>query len=172
MLEAVKRKSRKYRVREGKRYYGISISERFVIVVAGTETGHWEGDIVVGRRSGKKAVILTLLEKLTNNYISIHVLWKTSRNVINAIVNLWEEFGPLFSDIFKTITVDNGSEFADFFQAEQYGTKVYFAHLYTSWERAQNECHNSLFRAFVPKGAFLETYTDEDILIALDLLNS
>ena len=40
-----------------------------------------------------------------------------------------------------------------------------------SWEGPQNERHNGLFRAFVPKGASLEQYTDEDILAAADELN-
>ena len=67
--------------------------------------------------------------------------------------------------------MDNGSEFADFAQVENWGTKVFFAHPYTSWERPQNERHNGLFRAFVPKGASIEGFTDEDILAAADELN-
>ncbi len=39
------------------------------------------------------------------------------------------------------------------------------------WERAQNERHNGLFRAFVPKGVSIELFTDEDILAAADELN-
>lgn len=76
-----------------------------------------------------------------------------------------------FSQVFKTITVDNGSEFADFAQVENWGSKVFFAHPYTSWERPQNERHNGLFRAFVTKGASIEGFTDEDILAAADELN-
>ena len=34
--------------------------------------------------------------------------------------------------IFKTITVDNGSEFADFAKVEKWGTKAFFAHPYTA----------------------------------------
>lgn len=67
--------------------------------------------------------------------------------------------------------MDNGSEFADFAQVENWGSKVFFAHPYTSWERPQNERHNGLFRAFVPKGASIEGFTDEDILAAADELN-
>lgn len=74
--------------------------------------------------------------------------------------------------MFKTITVDNGAEFADFAQIEKYGTKVYFAHPYTSWERAQNERHNGLLRRYVPKGISIENFSDEDILWAADALNS
>ena len=84
---------------------------------------------------------------------------------------LHDEYCENFSRIFKTITVDNGSEFADFAQVEQWGTKAFFAHPYTSWERPQNERHNGLFRAFVPKGASIEAFSDEDILSAADELN-
>lgn len=78
---------------------------------------------------------------------------------------LHEEFGEKFSQVFKTITVDNGAEFADFAQIEKYGTKVYFAHPYTSWERAQNERHNGLLRRYVPSaGISIENFSDEDIL--------
>ena len=38
-------------------------------------------------------------------------------------------------------------------------------------KRPQNERHNGLFRAFVPKGASIEQYADEDILAAADELN-
>ena len=94
------------------------------------------------KRNGKESVILTLLEKKTQNYIAIRIPGKTSEAVNAAMERLHEEFGEKFSQVFKTITVDNGAEFADFAQIEQYGTKVYFAHPYTSWERAQNERHN------------------------------
>ena len=41
------------------------------------------------------------------------------------------EYGEHFAQVFKTITVDNGSEFADFAQCERWGTEVFFAHPYT-----------------------------------------
>lgn len=44
-------------------------------------------------------------------------------------------------------------------------------HCYTSWERPQNERHNGLFRAFVPKGASIESFSPEYILSAADELN-
>ena len=88
-----------------------------------------------------------------------------------AMIALHAEYGEHFDQVFQTITVDNGSEFADFAQVEKWGAKVYFAHPYTSWERPQNERHNGLFRAFLPKGKSIEQFTDEDILAAADELN-
>ena len=51
------------------------------------------------------------------------------------------------------------------------GTKVYFAHPYSSWERPQNERHNGLLREFIPKGTSIEQHTDDDILDIADTLN-
>ena len=89
-----------------------------------------------------------------------------------AMRMLKAEYGDRFAQVFKTITVDNGSEFSNFAQCESWGTEVFFAHPYTSWERAQNERHNGLFRAFVPKGASMQNYTAEHILSAADELNA
>ncbi len=54
---------------------------------------------------------------------------------------------------------------------EQWGTKVYFAHPYTSWERPQNERHNGMLREYVPKGVSIERFSDMDILAAADNIN-
>ena len=135
------------------------------------EEGHWEGDTVVGKRAGKESVVFSLLEKKTETYLAFRIPEKTSEAVMNLMNELHDEYGEHFSQIFKTITVDNGSEFADFAKVEKWGAKAFFAHPYTAWERPQNERHNGLFRAFVPKGASLEQYTDEDILAAADELN-
>ena len=170
--EAIKRKKHRKNPAKQKKVYGTSIDERPEIVDSRTEEGHWEGDTVVGKRNGKESVILTLLEKKTQNYIAIRIPGKTSEAVNTAMERLHEEFGEKFSQVFKTITVDNGAEFADFAQIEQYGTKVYFAHPYTSWERAQNERHNGLLRRYVPKGVSIENFSEEDILWAADALNS
>ena len=102
-------------------------------------------------------------------------IWLSKGNVMNddydALQSLREGFGEKFSQVFKTITVDNGSEFSAFSQVENWGCAVYFAHPYTSWERPQNERHNGLFRAFVPKGVSIEAFSAEYILAAADELN-
>ena len=170
--EAMKRKQHKdSKPREHKKSFGTDISQRPEIAALRIEEGHWEGDTVVGKRAGKEAVVLSLLEKKTENYIAIQIPGKDADSVLNAMQSLREEFGDKFSQVFKTITVDNGSEFSAFSQVENWGCAVYFAHPYTSWERPQNERHNGLFRAFVPKGASIESFSPEYILSAADELN-
>ena len=170
--EAIKRKQhRDAKPREHKKNLGKSIAERPEVAGTRAEEGHWEGDTVVGKRNGKEAVVLTLLEKKTENYMAVRIPGKTSEAVMTAMQRIKEEFGDKFSQVFKTITVDNGSEFADFSRCEEWGSQVYYAHPYTSWERPQNERHNGLFRAFVPKGVSIESFSEEYIMTSADELN-
>ena len=90
---------------------------------------------------------------------------------MEAMSAIHDSLGEHFSKVFKTITVDTGSEFSDLGNISIWGTQVYFAHPYSSWERAQNERHNGLFRAFIPKGVSIDSYTDDEILSAADELN-
>ena len=46
---------------------------------------------------------------------------------MTAMRMLKTEYGDRFAQVFKTITVDNGSEFADFARCESWGTEVFFA---------------------------------------------
>ena len=110
--EALKRKQAKEKhPRENKKVYGKSIDERHEIVALRVEEGHWEGDTVVGKRDGKEAVILSLVEKMTEVYLAFRIPGKTSEAVTAAMKGLRAEYGDKFSQVFKTITVDNGSEF-------------------------------------------------------------
>ena len=169
--EALRRKTSKSKPHENKKLFGKSISNRPSVADLRIEEGHWEGDTVVGKRNGKEAVILSLLEKKTENYLAYRIRNKTSEAVMEAMRAIRADFGDNFSKVFKTITVDTGSEFADFAKVEEWGTEVFFAHPYTSWERPQNERHNGLLRAYFPKGVSLEKYSDEDVLSAADELN-
>ena len=92
--------------------------------------------------------------------------------VETAMAELQEQYGTEhFSQVFKTMTADNGPEFETFSKFESLGTKIYFTHPYSSWERPQNERHNGLLRDFIPKGMSIERFTDEDILNIADALN-
>lgn len=67
---------------------------------------------------------------------------------------------------------DNGTEFAELSQLERYGITVYFAHPYSSYERAQNERHNRIFRKYVPKGKSIKNYSAEQIVCFAEDMNS
>ena len=84
--EAMKRKQHKdSKPREHKKNFGTDISQRPEIAALRIEEGHWEGDTVVGKRGSKEAVVLSLLEKKTENYIAIRIPGKDADSVLNAM---------------------------------------------------------------------------------------
>ena len=171
--EALERKPKKAANRKNKRIYGKSIEERPEEVTERIVCGHWEIDTVVGHRAGKESVVLTLVEKVTDFYMAIKIPGKTADAVMAAMEVLREEYGEEhFATVFKTITADNGPEFERLPELEAWGTGIYFAHPYSSWERPQNERHNRLFRRYVPKGISIDNYSAEQILSFADEMNA
>ena len=90
---------------------------------------------------------------------------KTSVSVMQAFKKLQRQYSEHWNDIFKTITTDNGSEFADLSSLEDVSnTLVYYAHPYTSCDKGTVERHNGLIRRFIPKGEAIDNYSLQDII--------
>ena len=170
--EALSRKRKHEGNRQNKRIFGKSIDERPDEASLREVCGHWEIDTVVGHRGGRESVVLTLVEKKSDYYIAIKIPRRNSDAVMVAMEVLRDEYGDEFGEVFKTITADNGSEFERLYELEAYGVGVFFAHPYSSWERAQNERHNRLFRRYVPKGKSIDGYSAEQIMRFADEMNA
>ena len=159
----VKRSTKTKRNRQNRKVLGKSIEERPSTVDDRTEFGHWEIDTVVGKRA-KEAALLTLTERQTRREIIYKIGEKDASDVQQAMRSIQEMFSDDFSTIFKTITSDNGSEFADLSTSlEESETEVYYTHPYTSSERGTNERHNGLIRRFIPKGQSMEDVSPDVI---------
>ena len=94
--EALSRKRKRKPNRQNKRVYGRSIDERPEEASLRTVCGHWEIDTVVGHRSGKESVVLTLVEKKSDYYIAIKIPRKNADAVMTAMEVLCEEYGEEF----------------------------------------------------------------------------
>lgn len=159
------RKTKKAKCRQHKKVLGRSIEERPSEVNNREEFGHWETDLVIGSKSGEDNVLLTLIERKTRELKEFRLPDKSAESVIAVFQSIRDSLGDRFSDVFKTITTDNGSEFARLSELEKGShTKVYFAHPYSSWEKGGIENHNGLIRRFLRKGKRMDSYCAEDIL--------
>lgn len=127
---------------------------------------------MVPLKNKNEAVMLTIVEKMTRYYLSIKLPGKDADAVMKAMANLKQEYSDKFGQVFKTITSDNGSEFARLDELTTDETRIFFAHPYSSSERAQNERSNRMLREYLPKGCSIEQYTDEEILSFSDIINS
>lgn len=159
----VRRKRSQKHSHEHKRSYGKSIDQRPESVNARLEFGHWEIDTILGLRKDGK-VLLSLTERKTRIERIFLIAGKNADSVNQVIKQLRAELGEGFSKQFKSITADNGSEFARLEEALQgSGCEVYYAHPYSAWERGSNERHNGLIRRKIPKGKTMDGLTDEKV---------
>lgn len=145
----------------------VSIEQRPEEVQRRERYGDWEGDTVIG--SNQRGVIATLVERKSLLLRAAHVSSKHAQKVAQAIT---DALGGLPTHCRKTITFDNGTEFArheDITQA--LGTAIYFAHPYASNERARNENTNGLLRQYLPKGSSFENLTQEQLSAIVNELN-
>ena len=72
----------------------------------------------------------------------------------------------------KSISLDNGSEFAEFRAVEkELCTVIYFAEPHKPWQRGTNENTNDLLRFFFPKGFDFRTITQETVDYVVNLIN-
>ena len=134
------------------------------------EYGHWEGDLVIGKRK-KGAVLFTLTERKTREEIIMKLPSKEAKEVAKALDVLEKIYKKEFSKKFKTITFDNGAEFRNWKILEKSydkrktkaRTQVYYAHPYCSGERGSNENGNRLIRRFIPKGTDITLISEEFI---------
>jgi IS30 family transposase len=156
--EGKKRNYKKIKIAH-KNLKGTSIEERPSEIDKREEYGHWEMDCVVGKREGSGAVLLVLSERSRREEIILKIPSKTQGSVVASLDRLEGKYGKEFREKFKTITVDNGSEFLDYEGIERSikgedkkRVKLYYAHPYSSWERGTNENINKLIRRFIPKG--------------------
>ena len=136
-----------------------------------------EMDCVEGKKSDS-AALLTLTWKQLSLQIALILDEKTSEAVVSAIDKIELSLGTeLFQEVFPLILTDNGSEFSDFDAIETSitgikRTKVFFCEPNRSDEKGTCENHHKMIRYCIPKGASLEPYSQFDISLMMNHINS
>lgn len=173
-----KKKKRKHRHPHAKALpRGNSIDARPKEIAARGIFGHWELDSMIGTRK-KGETILALIERKTRFLLLWRAKGKTAAECVRFLDGLEGKACGLFPLLFKSITVDNGCEFADYIGMETTPktgvprTKVYYCHPYCSSERGTNENHNGFVRRFVPKGTKIESVPDKTLHAVQEFINT
>ena len=136
----------------------VNISERPAIVNEKTRIGDLEIDTIIGKNHN--GAILTINDRVTKQVFIKKLAGKNAKELTEKTIKL---LYPL-KDKIKTITSDNGTEFADFKTIQKtLNIQFYFADPYCSWQRGANENTNGLIRQYIKKGSSFEEITDEFI---------
>ena len=164
LLEKLSRKQHeKETVMASRAPKGASIDERPLSVSSRSEFGHWEMDSIVGTASGKRQSLLVLIERMTRFQLVLRAWAKDSASTVRML----NRFLPRFpAGTFRSLTVDNGSEFQDCYGMEhtldhEQRLTVYYCHPYMATERGSNERANRILRRFFPKGRSLAKVTQK-----------
>lgn len=144
------------------KHLGRSIEERDPAILLRDELGHWEVDLVLGKKTQGEPVILTMVERKSRVLLTKKVWSMNAEAIQKAVQRLIEKQGLA---CFKSLTTDNGAEFSTLSLVEQEipNMKVFFTHAFAAWEKGTNERHNGLLREFIPKGKSLKFLKYSDL---------
>ena len=114
--------------------------------------------------------MLSIDERRTKFRHLIKISSRSATAVAQGIQQLRDIYGDRFNTVFRSITSDNGSEFAALPQLLP-DTAIYYAHPYSAYERGLNEKQNSLVRRFFPKGRSLDGVSPDAVQRVQDWIN-
>lgn len=146
----------------------INISQRPAIIEERTRFGDLEGDLIVG--AGQSGYIITNVCRTSRLLIAHKSETKEAKPIADSMI---ESLLDLPQSWVRTITLDNGTEFAQHQKiAKELNADVYFCDPYSSWQRGTNENTNGLIRRYLPKGTSFKKLTQKQLDHIVEQINN
>ena len=162
-----RRRQRRYGTGRGLIPGRVGIDKRPDLVATRQRFGDWEGDTVEGAKGSGH--ITTHVERKSRYLIAAKLINKTAAETAHAAT---AAFRRIPKALRRTLTLDNGKEFARFSDIEKNtGLTIYFADPYSAWQRGANENTNGLLRRYFPKGMDFRTVTEKMLAEVVKKLN-
>jgi len=152
--------------RRGRILDAVSIAERPPAADSRAIPGHWEGDLLIGKRGTQ---IVTLVERQSRFVLLIRVPAADSATVVAALARRVQQLPKALR---QSLTWDRGTEMAQHAQFTiATDVQVYFCDPQSPWQRGSNENTNGLLRQYFPKGYDLSTVTQRQLDVVAWKLN-
>ncbi len=138
----------------------INISQRPAEAADRAVPGHWEGDLIIGKKN--LTAIGTLVERTTGYTMLLHLPdGYKAEQVRDALA---AKIQTLPSQLRASLTWDQGPEMLEWKQVSiDADIDIYFCDPHAPWQRATNENTNGLLRQYFPKGTDLSVHTVADL---------
>lgn len=144
------------------------IDERPNVVERRGRLGDFEGDTIQG--SDKRVRIVTFVDR-RSGYLVAYLLLKMRAELLTSLA--LKRFARIPKERRKTLTLDNGPEFADWERLEKKSRMaVYFAYPHRPWERGSNENTNGLLRQYFPRSLNFNLIKPEELAAVVERLNN
>lgn len=123
----------------------VSVHARPESINQRSELGHYECDLMFNAGSQSQNVC-TFIERVTRRSVLIRNESKHTKTVVDALIEQIEEEGL----VVKSITFDNGSEFAGHTKLNELGIETYFCDAGAPWQKGSIENLNGVARRYLP----------------------
>lgn len=120
--------------------------------------GHWEGDLI--EFNGTKSKTVTTLVERKSRLVSL--LKNTNKQSGAIMAKIANQFTSQPYLRCRTITFDQGNEFADYEHLEQQvSCHVYYCQTHSPWQKGSNENMNRRLRRYLPRHTQIEKVSQE-----------
>jgi IS30 family transposase len=137
----------------------VMISERPAEVKDRAVPGHWEGDLIFGK---KMTSIGTLVERHSRYVILLKLPNGHGAEAVRKAMT--KRILTLPAQLRRSITWDQGKEMAEHVQfTVDTGVKIYFCDPKSPWQRGSNENTNGLLRQYLPKSSDLSQCSQREL---------
>ncbi len=116
--------------------------------------GHWEADLMLFAKYGQ--AILALHERSSRLILAAKPKGKSAQPIAEHIARLLE---PLPKQLRKTITFDNGTEFARHYDLHRFAIQTFFCDPYAPWQKGGVENAIGRMRRAIPRKTDLALLT-------------
>jgi transposase, IS30 family len=136
----------------------VSIHERPENIDARTEAGHWEGDLIICKRTRP---VLVLHERKSRVTLAARLVGKTAAETISVMLAVFARIEPTLR---KSITFDNDTAFAQHARLKTMcAMTTWFCDAYASWQKGGVENANGRLRRWLPRQIDIDKVSDEEI---------
>ena len=137
----------------------VMISERPAEVKDRAVPGHWEGDLIFGK---KMTSIGTLVERHSRYVILLKLPNGHGAEAVRKAMT--KRILTLPAQVRRSITWDQGKEMAEHVRfTVETGVQIYFCDPKSPWQRGSNENTNGLLRQYLPKSSDLSQATRREL---------
>lgn len=144
------------------------IDQRPEVIEKRLRLGDFEGDTVLGPAG--TGGLATLVDRKSRLTILVKV---RSKNADHVHEKIKQRMGELDAQRRRSITFDNGTEFARCHRLEKHlGLELYFADPGCPFQRGTNENTNGLIRQYFPKGTDFRNISHYEVRQVENLLNN
>jgi transposase, IS30 family len=133
----------------------VSVAKRPIEASDRKTCGHWEADLMMFAKYGQ--AILTVHERKSRLLLAIRLTSKAARRTARHLVRL---FTAMPEPLRRTVTFDNGTEFARHRALHSLAIDTFFCDPYAPWQKGGIENAIGRMRRFIPRKTDLATLSN------------